>query len=141
MVSGASRGIGRAVADRLEAAGYAVSAGLRDPTQATNSGTRHAIRYDATEAGAAESWVAGTIRMHQERDYPGRVSATQLRNPDFAAYAVAFGGHGECVERTEEFAPAFERALASGKPAILHCRLDPRAQSVGRDYAPAGSSP
>ena len=77
----------------------------------------------------------GTIRMHQDRDYPGRVVATELRNPDFAAYAVAFGGHGERVDRTEEFAPAFERALASGKPAILHCRLDPRAQSHARDSA------
>jgi len=75
----------------------------------------------------------GTIRMHQDRDYPGRVVATDLRNPDFATYAVAFGGHGERVERSEEFAPAFERALASGKPAILHCRLDPRAQSHARD--------
>lgn len=78
----------------------------------------------------------GTIRMHQERDYPGRVVGTQLRNPDFAAMAVAFGGHGERVERTEDFAPAFERALASGKPAILHCRLDPRAQSHARDFTP-----
>lgn len=79
----------------------------------------------------------GTIRMHQERDYPGRVSATQLRNPDFKAYAIAFGGHGERVDTTAEFAPAFERALASGKPAILHCRLDPRAQSVAKDFTPA----
>jgi len=78
----------------------------------------------------------GTIRMHQERDYPGRVVGTQLRNPDFAAMAVAFGGHGERVERTEDFAPAFERALASGKPAILHCTLDPRAQSHARDFTP-----
>jgi len=46
---------------------------------------------------------------------------------DFAAYAVAFGGHGERVERTEEFAPAFDRAVASGKPAILHCLIDPEA--------------
>ncbi len=53
--------------------------------------------------------------------------ARRLKNPDFAAYAVAFGGHGERVERTEQFAPAFERALASGKPAILHCLLDPQA--------------
>ena len=50
-----------------------------------------------------------------------------MRNPDFAAYARAFGGHGERVERTEEFAPALERARASGKPAILHCLLDPEA--------------
>ncbi|MBC9175907.1 thiamine pyrophosphate-binding protein [Pseudoroseomonas ludipueritiae] len=80
-----------------------------------------------------DNGMYGTIRMHQERDYPGRISATRLTNPDFAAYARAFGGHGETVRRTEEFAPAFERALASGKPAILHCFLDPRARSVGRD--------
>ena len=78
----------------------------------------------------------GTIRMHQEREYPGRVVGTQLQNPDFALYARAFGGHGEKVERTEDFAPAFERALASGKPSILHCFLDPRAMSVGRDFVP-----
>ena len=80
-----------------------------------------------------DNGMYGTIRMHQERAYPGRVSATRLKNPDFAAYARAFGGHGETVRRTEEFAPAFERALASGQPAILHCFLDPRALSVGRD--------
>jgi acetolactate synthase-1/2/3 large subunit len=78
----------------------------------------------------------GTIRMHQERDYPGRVVGTQLQNPDFALYAKAFGGHGERVERTEDFAPAFERALASGKPAILHCILDQRAQSHAKDFMP-----
>ena len=69
----------------------------------------------------------GTIRMHQERDYPGRVVGTELRNPDFAAYARAFGGHGESVERTENFMPAFMRAQASGKPSILHVKVDPRA--------------
>jgi acetolactate synthase I/II/III large subunit len=74
----------------------------------------------------------GTIRMHQERDYPGRISATSLKNPDFAAYAKAFGGHGERVETTDEFAPAFERAVKSGKPAILHCLLDPEAITPAR---------
>ncbi|KAA0890857.1 thiamine pyrophosphate-binding protein [Pusillimonas sp. ANT_WB101] len=69
----------------------------------------------------------GTIRMHQEREYPGRISGTTLKNPDFALYATAFGGHGERVERTEEFAPAFERARASGKPSIIHCLIDPEA--------------
>jgi acetolactate synthase I/II/III large subunit len=69
----------------------------------------------------------GTIRMHQEREYPGRVFGTELKNPDFAAYARAFGGHGETVERTEEFAPAFERAEASGKPALIELRIDPDA--------------
>ena len=75
----------------------------------------------------ADNGMYGTIRMHQERRYPGRVSATSLRNPDFAAYARAFGGHGETVETTAEFAPAFERAVASGKPAILHVKVDPEA--------------
>jgi acetolactate synthase-1/2/3 large subunit len=69
----------------------------------------------------------GTIRMHQEREYPARISGTELRNPDFAAYARAFGGHGETVERTADFAPAFQRALASGKPAILELKIDPEA--------------
>ena len=71
--------------------------------------------------------MLGTIRMHQERHYPGRVSATALQNPDFCAYAQAFGGHGERVTSTAEFAPALARARASGKPAILHCLLDAEA--------------
>jgi acetolactate synthase-1/2/3 large subunit len=74
-----------------------------------------------------DNGMYGTIRMHQEREYPGRISATTLKNPDFAAYARAFGGHGERIERTADFAPALERALASGKPAILHCLMDPEA--------------
>ncbi|MGH8668962.1 MAG: thiamine pyrophosphate-binding protein [Burkholderiales bacterium] len=69
----------------------------------------------------------GTIRMHQEREYPARVFGTELKNPDFAAYARAFGGHGETVERTEDFAPAFERAQASRKPALIELRIDPDA--------------
>jgi acetolactate synthase-1/2/3 large subunit len=79
-----------------------------------------------------DNGMYGTIRMHQERDYPGRVSATALTNPDFAALAQAFGGHGERVETTAEFAPAFERALASGKPALLHCLIDPEAITPAR---------
>jgi acetolactate synthase-1/2/3 large subunit len=69
----------------------------------------------------------GTIRMHQEREYPGRVSGTELKNPDFAAFARAFGGHGELVEATDQFAPAFERARASGKPSLIELRIDPEA--------------
>ncbi|MBS7706553.1 thiamine pyrophosphate-binding protein [Chelatococcus asaccharovorans] len=69
--------------------------------------------------------IYGTIRMHQEREYPGRVSATSMKSPDFAALAVAYGGYGERVETTEQFAPALARAIASGKPAILHMILDP----------------
>jgi acetolactate synthase-1/2/3 large subunit len=69
----------------------------------------------------------GTIRMHQERTYPARVSGTDLVNPDFAALARAYGAHGETVATTAEFAPAFERALAAGRPALLHLKLDPQA--------------
>ena len=74
-----------------------------------------------------DNGMYGTIRMHQERMYPGRVVATALRNPDFAAYARAFGGHGETVEETAGFLPAYERALASGLPSILHVKVDPDA--------------
>lgn len=69
----------------------------------------------------------GTIRMHQEREYPGRVHGTSLVNPDFAQYARSFGAHGECVTSTEEFAPAFERALDAGKPALIELQIDPEA--------------
>jgi len=87
-----------------------------------------AVQYDLPiVVVVVDNGMYGTIRMHQEREYPGRVEATALKNPDFAAYAVAFGGHGERVETTEQFMPAFERALASGKPAILHCLVDPEA--------------
>ncbi|MCJ2120381.1 thiamine pyrophosphate-binding protein [Methylobacterium sp. J-001] len=74
-----------------------------------------------------DNGMYGTIRMHQEREYPGRVSATELRNPDFAALARSCGGHGERVERTADFAPAFERSLAAGIPAMIHCLVDPEA--------------
>jgi acetolactate synthase-1/2/3 large subunit len=69
----------------------------------------------------------GTIRMHQEREYPARVYATALKNPDFAALAKAYGLFGETLTKTAEFEPAFERALASGKPALLELRIDPEA--------------
>jgi acetolactate synthase I/II/III large subunit len=87
-----------------------------------------AIQYGAAfVALVVNNGLYGTIRMHQEREYPGRVYGTDLRNPDFAAYARAFGGHGETVERTEDFAPAYERAAASGKPALIELRIDPDA--------------
>jgi acetolactate synthase-1/2/3 large subunit len=72
----------------------------------------------------------GTIRMHQEREYPRRVIATELVNPNFADYARAFGGHGEIVENTEQFASAFGRARASGLPSIIEVRIDPQAIST-----------
>jgi acetolactate synthase-1/2/3 large subunit len=87
-----------------------------------------AAQYGANfVAVVVNNGLYGTIRMHQEREYPGRVYGTELRNPDFAAYARAFGGHGETVERTADFAPAFERALASGKPALIEVKIDPDA--------------
>jgi acetolactate synthase-1/2/3 large subunit len=67
----------------------------------------------------------GTIRMYQERTYPGRVSGTALTNPDFARFIESFGGHGEVVTRTEELVPAFQRAKASGKAAIIEVRTNP----------------
>ncbi|GGH42544.1 thiamine pyrophosphate protein [Frigidibacter albus] len=73
----------------------------------------------------------GTIRMHQERHYPERVSGTVLANPDFAALARAYGGHGEVVERGEDFPEAFARARASGTLAVIELRMDPEALSAG----------
>ena len=72
---------------------------------------------------AVNNGAFGTIRMHQERDYPGRTIATGLTNPDFAALARAHGAHGETVAATAEFAPALARARASGKPAVIEVRL------------------
>jgi acetolactate synthase-1/2/3 large subunit len=75
----------------------------------------------------ADNGIYGTIRMHQEREYPGRVVATDLRNPDFVAYALAFGGYGTVVEKSADFPAAFAAARASGKPSIIHLRIDPEA--------------
>ncbi|MTH99784.1 thiamine pyrophosphate-binding protein [Roseibium sp. RKSG952] len=87
----------------------------------------------ACQEGAAimllviDNGLFGTIRMHQEKIYPGRVSATNLVNPDFAMLARSYGAHAETIETTEDFGPAFERAQRSGKPALLHLILDPEA--------------
>jgi len=70
--------------------------------------------------------MLGTIRMHQEREYPGRISGTDLRNPDFVALARSFGAYGETVERSEDFPAAFARARAAGVAAVLELRTDPR---------------
>jgi acetolactate synthase I/II/III large subunit len=66
----------------------------------------------------------GTIRMHQERDYPSRVSATDLKNPDFAAFARAFGGWGETVEATADFESALDKALKEKGIRLIHCKTD-----------------
>ena len=71
--------------------------------------------------------MLATIRMHQERTYPGRTSGTDLLNPDFAAYARAFGGFGATIERTEDFPRAFDQAMETGVSAVLELRVDPQA--------------
>lgn len=89
----------------------------------------------ACEQGASvivlvcDNGMYGTIRMHQQRNYPGRPSGTALRNPDFAALARAHGGRGETVESDADFPAAFARARQSGLPSILHLKLDPAALS------------
>ena len=75
----------------------------------------------------ANNAMYGTIRMHQERDYPARVSGTNLANPDFAELARAYGGHGEVVDKDEDFEAAFERAKAADTFSLIECRLDPEA--------------
>ncbi|MCC6887968.1 MAG: thiamine pyrophosphate-binding protein [Hyphomicrobiales bacterium] len=91
-----------------------------------------AVQYELPlVAIVVDNGLYGTIRMHQERLHPGRVIGTELRNPDFAAYARAFGGFGATVETTAEFAPAFEAARRSRKPAIIHVKVDPEAITPG----------
>src|SRR5690606_31169073 len=95
----------------------------------------------AVQEGAAiivivvDNGIYGTIRMHQEREYPGRVSATNLVNPDFAALARAYGAYAETVETAEDFGPAFDRAAACGTPALLHLKLDPEAITPTRSLS------
>jgi len=87
-----------------------------------------AVQYDARVIIlVVNNGMYGTIRMHQERNYPGRVSATDIVNPDFAMLAQAYGAYGERVERTEDFAAAFERARNAKAPALLELRVDPDA--------------
>jgi acetolactate synthase-1/2/3 large subunit len=83
------------------------------------------VQHDAAVVVVVcDNGMYGTIRMHQERQYPGRVSGTMLRNPDFAAYARSFGAAGFTVERTADFADAFAAALAHQGPALVHVRTD-----------------
>jgi acetolactate synthase-1/2/3 large subunit len=90
-----------------------------------------AVQYNAAVIFVVvNNGMYGTIRMHQEREYPARVYATALRNPDFAQLAHAYGAYGAVVERTADFAPAFEKALATRGPAVLELRIDPEAIST-----------
>ena len=83
----------------------------------------------------ANNGMYGTIRMHQEKHYPERVVGTTLVNPDFAAFARSFGANGETVTATEQFAPAFERALAADRPTLIELKLDPQALTVRQTMA------
>ncbi len=141
------RGFGTQLAPTSGSMGYglpaAIAAKLKFPErdviafagdgcfQLTSQEFGAAVQYDAAVIViVVNNGVHGTIRMHQERDYPGRIIATDLVNPDFAALARAYGGHGETVASTEEFAPAFERAVASRKPAIIEVKFDSEAIST-----------
>jgi acetolactate synthase-1/2/3 large subunit len=87
-----------------------------------------AVQYDLPIVViVVDNGMYGTIRMHQERHFPGRVVGTDLVNPDFAAFARAFGAHGETVERTEDFSSALERALDAPVPAVISVRIEPDA--------------
>jgi acetolactate synthase-1/2/3 large subunit len=127
-------GLPAAIAAKLEHPGRAVVCFAGDGCfQMTGNEISTAVQHGANVVVVvANNGIYGTIRMHQERHYPGRVSGTNLVNPDFAALARAHGGHGERVERTEDFAPALGRALAAERPAIVELVLDPEALSTGQ---------
>lgn len=136
------RGWGTQLAPTSGSMGYglpaAVAAKLRHPSRAVvclaGDGCFQMSMQEfgaACQTGAAvvvlvcDNAMYGTIRMHQERRYPARVAATDLANPDFAALARAYGAHAETVETDAAFPDAFARALAAGRPALLHLLTDP----------------
>jgi acetolactate synthase-1/2/3 large subunit len=123
----------------------AVSAALRHPDRMTVcvAGDGDFLMYPQELATAAQygarlivlivnNGMYGTIRMHQERRFPGRVSATDLAGPDFVALAQSFGAWAERVETTDAFAPAFKRALAAKGSAVLELRVDPNQLTPDR---------
>lgn len=94
-----------------------------------------AVQYGAAIiAIVVDNAQYGTIRMHQERDYPGGAEGLFMRSPDFAVLGRACGGLGFRVETLEEFQAAIEEALAADRPAILHCLLDPQVKSHASDF-------
>ena len=138
------RRFGTQVAPTSGSMGYglpaAVAAKLRHPDrtvvcfagdgcfQMTGQELATAVQYDAhVIVLVVDNGMYGTIRMHQERTFPGRVHATSLTNPDFAALAQAYGAYGERVERDAEFPAAFARAREASAPAVLHLMVDPEA--------------
>ncbi|MYE24787.1 MAG: thiamine pyrophosphate-binding protein [Gammaproteobacteria bacterium] len=138
------RRFGTQVAPTSGSMGYglpaAIAAKLRRPTstvvcfagdgcfQMTGQELATAVQAEAAVVIlVVDNGMYGTIRMHQERNFPGRVHATDIANPDFAALARAYGAHGERVETNAEFADAFARAVVADKPALLHLMVDPEA--------------
>jgi acetolactate synthase-1/2/3 large subunit len=128
------------------AMGYGVPAGVaaaivhRDRTVVTFAGDGDFLMTGQELATAAQydakvvflvinNGMYGTIRMHQEREFPTRVSGTMLKNPDFAALARAYGFSGETIEKTADFPAAFERALKCKTSALIEVRVDPDAIS------------
>jgi acetolactate synthase-1/2/3 large subunit len=123
----------------------AIAAALRYPDRTTVcvAGDGDFLMYPQELATAAQygarlvvlivnNGMYGTIRMHQERRFPGRVSATELAAPDFVGLARSFGAYAERVDATDAFAPAFERALAARGSAVLELRVDPNQLTPDR---------
>lgn len=126
-------GFPAAIAAALETGGPAVAWVGDGCFQMTLNELSTAVQYGAQVITiVANNGRYGTIRMHQERSYPGRVSGTDLANPDFAGLARAYGAHGETVATDAQFGPAFERALASGGPAVIDLQLDPEALTTSQ---------
>ena len=126
-------GLPAAIAAKLEHPGQVVVAivGDGDLQMTLNELSTAAQHGAAVIVIVANNGRYGTIRMHQERTYPGRVSGTDLFNPDFAALARAYGGHGKTVTDGEDFADAFARAQDAGTLALIELRLDPEALTTG----------
>ncbi|MDX1709872.1 MAG: thiamine pyrophosphate-binding protein [Rhodovibrionaceae bacterium] len=122
-------GVPAAVAAKLTAPERLVVAFAGDGDfQMTGQELGTAVQYGAAIVViVVNNEMYGTIRMHQEREYPGRESATALVNPDFVALARAYGAWGEKVSRTADFGEAFEAAVAAGRPALIELKLDPEA--------------
>ncbi len=100
-----------------------------------------AVQYDLPIISLVlDNGMYGSIRLHQEKTYPGRVSATTLKNPDFAAWAKSCGGFGVTVTKTEDFADAFHAAEASGLPSILHVKYDADGVAPGVTLSSARAS-
>jgi acetolactate synthase-1/2/3 large subunit len=130
-------GVPAAVAAKLRAPGRVVICLAGDGDfMMTGQELATAMQYGAAPLFIViDNGMLGTIRMHQERHYPGRVSATDLVNPDFAALARAYGAHAEYVETTAEFVPAVQRSLAAGRAALIHVRTDPEALTIGQSLS------